>query len=243
MAASDGSAMADPYALKDGAVPPPTGGLGPAFGGLTFPAGANPGPTVQPDFLFPENFEEDYRRSWGERLTFHIGSAYLTGATPRPPASSPGPRAPLFAGGPPPPLAPRRAIPDRSFARACNGAGLTTGGSYGLYEGLKASQGERQRIRINSVLNSMGKRGPGWGNGLGAMALMWSVFETIAYTSRGVDDMLNPAGAAVITGGLFRITAGPKVAVTWGVGLGALAAAGSFVTKQFSQRGMLKNFV
>ncbi|KAL1523696.1 hypothetical protein AB1Y20_018633 [Prymnesium parvum] len=194
--------LADPYALKDGALPPPDkfdAGSFPSFGGLTFPAQANPGPTVQPDFLFPENYEENYRRSWGERLTFHIGSAYLTG--------------------------------------------YTTGGAYGLYEGLKASQGERRRIRINSVLNCMSQRGPGWGNSLGSIALMWSVFETIAYSWRGTDDLLNPAGAAVVTGALYRSTAGPRVAAVTGLGLGALAAVGSFAAKHFSQRGMLKNFL
>lgn len=36
-------------------------------------------------------------------------------------------------------------------------------------EGLRTSQGERRRIRINSVLNSMGRRGPGWGNSLGCV--------------------------------------------------------------------------
>lgn len=194
---SDSNAMADPYLLKDGTTPPkldaaPLGGFA-----LSLPPQANPGLTVQPDFLFPENYEENYRRSWGERLTFHIGTAYL--------------------------------------------AGLSTGGIYGFYEGLKVSQGERQRIRINSVLNCMGKRGPGAGNGLGAIALMWSVFETIAYTSRGVDDLLNPAGAAAVTGFLYRSTAGPRVAAVTGLGLGALAAAGTFATKHLSQRGMLKN--
>jgi len=122
-------------------------------------------------------------------------------------------------------------------------AGLTTGGAYGLYEGLKASQGERQRIRINSVLNQMGRRGPGWGNGLGAMALMWSVFETLAFTVRGEDDVLNPIGAALVTGSLYKSFAGPKVAAATGLGLGALVAAGTLGSKQFAQRGMLKNFL
>ena len=48
-------------------------------------------------------------------------------------------------------------------------AGLTAGGSYGLVEGLRSSQGERRRIRINSVLNAMGRRGPGLGNSLGCV--------------------------------------------------------------------------
>ena len=87
---ADPSAMADPYALKDGAIPAAgklDTSLGPAFGGLTFPAGANPAATVQPDFLFAENYEEDYRRSWGERLTFHIGAGYLAGVDRPPPAA------------------------------------------------------------------------------------------------------------------------------------------------------------
>ena len=58
--------MSDPYApenlLKGGpSAPPPQ--------------------LKQPDYLFPENFDQNFRRSWGERLTFHIGSAYLAGLT------------------------------------------------------------------------------------------------------------------------------------------------------------------
>ena len=70
---------------------------------------------------------------------------------------------------------PVRAIPalathpgSRLSAVACL-AGLTAGGSYGLVEGLRTSQGERRRIRINSVLNAMGRRGPGLGNSLGCV--------------------------------------------------------------------------
>lgn len=48
-------------------------------------------------------------------------------------------------------------------------AGLSTGGTYGLFEGLRGSVGERRRIRINSVLNAVGRRGPLWGNSLGCI--------------------------------------------------------------------------
>jgi len=189
------SFMADPYA-SPGKIN--TGSLGPAFGGdLYLPS--KPAPLPQPDYLFEENYQEDYRRSWGERLTFHIGGAYL--------------------------------------------AGLTTGGVYGLYEGLKGTVGDRRSIRINSVLNAMGKRGPGWGNGLGCVAMMWSTFETIALTVRGEDDILNPAGAAALTGLIYKSTAGPRVAAAAGLGLSAFAAGATFLSKQFSQRGMLKSFL
>ena len=68
-----------------------------------------------------------YRRSWGDRLTYHIGVGYLVG--------------------------------------------LVAGGSWGLYEGLKSSTGERQRIRINAVLNATGKHGPGLGNSVGCLEI------------------------------------------------------------------------
>ena len=48
-------------------------------------------------------------------------------------------------------------------------AGLSTGGTYGLFEGLRGSVGERRRIRINGVLNHVGRFGPGWGNSLGCL--------------------------------------------------------------------------
>lgn len=34
----------------------------------------------QPDFLYDENYDESFRRSWGERLTYHVGAAYSAGA-------------------------------------------------------------------------------------------------------------------------------------------------------------------
>ena len=36
---------------------------------------------------------------------------------------------------------------------------------------------------------------------------------------------------------------GPRVALSAGLGLGAVAAAGAFMTKQISSRGLLKNFL
>ena len=73
-------------------------------------------------------------------------------------------------------------------------------------------------------------------------AMMCSIFESIAYNARGTDDVLNPAGAAALTGTLYKITSGPKVAVPFAVGLGAAVGTGSFVTKQLSKAGMFKSF-
>jgi len=181
--ASNEGLMADPYSSP--AAPPPT-----------LPSSANPAATVQiarpsasqPDFLFPESdYDQTFRRSWGERLTYHAGTAYLIG--------------------------------------------LTGGGIVGLGQGLRESQGERRRIRINSVLNATGRRGPLWGNSLGCVAMMGSIFESIAYNVRGEDDIFNAVGAGAVTGALYKITAGPRVAGTFALGLGAVAAAGSLVSK------------
>ena len=92
-------------------------------------------------------------------------------------------------------------------------SGLVTGGSWGLYEGLKSSTGERQRIRINAVLNATGKHGPGLGNSVGCLGMMFSTFETLAFNFRGEDDMLNVMGAGALAGGIFKSQArrGPGV--------------------------------
>ena len=121
--------------------------------------------------------------------------------------------------------------------------GLAVGGTAGSVQGIKASAGERRSIRINSVLNTAGRLGPGLANTVGCLAMMTSIFESIAYNARGTDDMLNPAGAAALTGTLYKITSGPKQALAAGVGLGAIAAAASFATKQISSRGLLKNIL
>ena len=120
---------------------------------------------------------------------------------------------------------------------------MLSGGSYGLYHGLRDSVGERQRIRVNKVLNSTAKNGPGPANSLGCVAMMGSIFESIAYNIRGEDDLLNPAGAAALTGVIYKITSGPKAAAAAGLGLGAFAATATLLTKQMSKSGMLKNFL
>jgi len=194
--------LADPYAASStsagkglsSSVPslPPGGGWA-ATEQLQLPKGV--ASSEQPDFLFPENYDTDFRRSWGERLTFHAGSAYLVG--------------------------------------------MLTGSVHGVGVGMRESVGERQRIRVNAVLNSWAKRGPGLGNSLGCLAMMTSIFESIAYNARGTDDILNPVGAAAFTGAIFKSQAGPRIAGATALGLGAMAAVGTFVSKELTSRGML----
>ncbi|KAF9552363.1 Mitochondrial import inner membrane translocase subunit tim23, partial [Lunasporangiospora selenospora] len=47
--------------------------------------------------------------------------------------------------------------------------GLSLGGAYGFYEGLRSSPSPAFRIRLNTVLNSMTRRGPFIGNSAGVL--------------------------------------------------------------------------
>lgn len=47
--------------------------------------------------------------------------------------------------------------------------GITTGGAWGLLEGLRNPHGNTTKLRINSILNSCTRRGPFVGNGLGCL--------------------------------------------------------------------------
>ena len=42
--------------------------------------GLDGGSADTPDYLFETDVDPSFRRSWGERLTFHVGGAYLLGA-------------------------------------------------------------------------------------------------------------------------------------------------------------------
>ncbi len=148
-------------------------------------------PTLSPDFLLPENYDNKFRRSWGERLVYHIGVGYLIG--------------------------------------------LAAGGAYGTYHGLATTANERQRIRINAVLNNMGKRGPGWGNSIGCLGMMFSFFESVAYNARGTDDLLNVAGAGAVSGAILKSAAGPRTAGATALGFSALMTAGTFLSDQFGR--------
>ena len=97
--------------------------------------------------------------------------------------------------------------------------------------------GERQRIRINGVLNAVGKQGPGLGNGLGCLAMMYSIFESLAYNVRGEDDLLNPIGAGVLSGAIYKSTAGVRMAGTAGISFGIFALAGAAASKELAKRG------
>ncbi|ORX94123.1 Tim17-domain-containing protein [Basidiobolus meristosporus CBS 931.73] len=124
------------------------------------------------------------------------------------------------------------ALPSRSWGDdLCYGTGtsyllgLTTGGAWGLYEGLRKPDGNSFKLRVNSVLNSCTRRGPFVGNSLGVIAMMYNAFNSSIGAARGKHDMFNSIGAAAISGAVFKSTAGFRAAGISGGICAALATA------------------
>ncbi|KAI7878058.1 Tim17-domain-containing protein [Lichtheimia hyalospora FSU 10163] len=93
-------------------------------------------------------------------------------------------------------------------------AGLTIGGAYGMAEGLKksAQQGpQNMKVRLNTTLNTITRRGPGLGNAVGVIAMMYNGTTAFIDYSRGKHDIFSSIGGGAIAGAIFKSTAGPRV--------------------------------
>ncbi|KAI8378953.1 Tim17/Tim22/Tim23/Pmp24 family-domain-containing protein [Blakeslea trispora] len=96
-------------------------------------------------------------------------------------------------------------------------AGLTLGGAYGMFEGLKKSTGA-PRVRLNTTLNTITRRGPGVGNAVGVIAMVYNGANSMLDYSRGTHDIFNSVAAGAAAGALFKSTAGPRnAAISAGV--------------------------
>ncbi|KAF9435098.1 Mitochondrial import inner membrane translocase subunit tim23 [Entomortierella beljakovae] len=106
--------------------------------------------------------------------------------------------------------------------------GLSVGGAYGFYEGLRSSPSPALKIRLNTVLNSMTRRGPFIGNSAGVLALMYNGVNGAIGRARGTHDPLNAVAAGALTGAIFKSTAGLRAAGSAGGVLAALAGIWAF---------------
>lgn len=88
-------------------------------------------------------------------------------------------------------------------------AGLTLGGAYGMMEGIRKSSGS-SRVRLNTTLNSITRRGPGVGNAVGVIAMMYNGTNSLIDYSRGTHDVFSSLAAGAISGAIFKCTAGKK---------------------------------
>ncbi|KAF8492495.1 Tim17/Tim22/Tim23/Pmp24 family-domain-containing protein [Gautieria morchelliformis] len=113
------------------------------------------------------------------------------------------------------------ALPSRGWSDdLCYGTGTTylsglgIGGLWGLREGAKRPLAvSNTRLRINSVLNSITRRGTFMGNSAGVMALVYNAINSSIDSFRGKHDVFGGMAAGALTGALYKSTAGVRPAL------------------------------
>lgn len=118
----------------------------------------------------------------------------------------------------------RSALPSRGWSDdLCYGTGVTyltalsIGGMWGLIEGLnRAPASAPPKLRLNSVLNSVTRRGPFLGNSAGVIAMVYNGCNSIIGHYRGKHDSANSIVAGALSGMLYKSTRGLKPMVISG---------------------------
>jgi len=112
----------------------------------------------------------------------------------------------------------RSILPSRGWSDdLCYGTGVTyltalsIGGAWGLVEGLnRLPSTAPPKLRLNSALNAITRRGPFLGNSAGVIAMMYNgINSTIGYY-RGKHDSFNSVAAGAISGMVFKATRGVR---------------------------------
>ncbi|SLM37622.1 mitochondrial import inner membrane translocase subunit tim23 [Lasallia pustulata] len=106
----------------------------------------------------------------------------------------------------------RSALPSRGWSDdLCYGTGvtylsaLTIGGAWGLIEGMnRLPASAPPKLRLNSVLNSITRRGPFLGNSAGVIAMVYNGINSTIGHYRGKHDSANSVAAGALSGMLFK---------------------------------------
>ncbi len=122
-------------------------------------------------------------------------------------------------------------LPSRGFTDdLCYGTGttylaaLSMGGAWGLQEGLRRSAGQPPKLRLNSVLNAVTRRGPFLGNSAGVVAIAYNCINSYIGYLRGKHDATNTVAAGFLSGVLFKSTRGIRPMLISGGIVGSVAA-------------------
>ncbi|QIX00997.1 hypothetical protein AMS68_006514 [Peltaster fructicola] len=133
----------------------------------------------------------------------------------------------------------RSILPSRGWSDdLCYGTGVTylsalmLGGAWGMAEGLnRLPANAPPKLRLNSVLNSVTRRGPFLGNSAGVVAMLYNgVNSTIGYY-RGKHDAFNSVAAGTISGMVFKSTRGVRPMMISGGIVGSIAGAWALTRK------------
>ncbi|KAL9581914.1 MAG: hypothetical protein Q9212_003608 [Teloschistes hypoglaucus] len=112
---------------------------------------------------------------------------------------------------------------------------LTLGGAYGFAEGLRKSPASAPpKIRLNSVLNSVTRRGPFLGNSAGIIAMVYNGINSTIGHYRGKHDSANSVVAGALSGMLFKSTRGVRPMMISGGLVAGAAGAWAIMRKTLS---------
>ncbi|RJE19088.1 hypothetical protein PHISCL_08571 [Aspergillus sclerotialis] len=133
----------------------------------------------------------------------------------------------------------RSVLPSRGWSDdLCYGTGttylaaLSLGGVWGLSEGLKRTPVTAPpKIRLNSVLNSVTRRGPFLGNSAGVVAMVYNGMNSFLGYSRGKHDAANSILAGGLSGMVFKSTRGLKPMMISGGIVASIAGTWAVVRK------------
>lgn len=121
-------------------------------------------------------------------------------------------------------------LPSRGFTDdLCYGTGITyltalsIGGAWGLQEGLRRSAGQPPKLRLNSVLNAVTRRGPFLGNSAGVIAIVYNCLNSLVGSLRGKHDAANSVLAGALSGMVFKSTRGLRPMMISGGVVGSVA--------------------
>lgn len=114
--------------------------------------------------------------------------------------------------------------------------GLSMGGAWGLAEGLsRLPSTAPPKLRLNSALNAITRRGPFLGNSAGVVAMMYNGINSIIGHYRGKHDSFNSIAAGGISGAVFKCTRGVRPMMISG-GIVASVAGSWAVSRQIDVR-------
>lgn len=121
-------------------------------------------------------------------------------------------------------------LPSRGFTDdLCYGTGITylsalaIGGAWGVQEGLRRSAGQAPKLRLNSTLNAVTRRGPFLGNSAGVVAIVYNCVNSYFGYVRGKHDSANSIAAGALSGMLFKSTRGLRPMMISGGIVGGVA--------------------
>jgi import inner membrane translocase subunit TIM23 len=124
--------------------------------------------------------------------------------------------------------------------------GFGGGGVVGIMEGWRGAANPSFKIRMNSVMNSVSKRGSKTGNALAVVACLhtffsWGLDELNLDRYTGDSTWTTPILAGFATGSFYKCTASPRAALLAGaIGSGisvAYGVGGSFVYNELFRKG------